>query len=106
MDEGESWGNAERDLVGGRVREENVPHATFYFTIGDINNFEDRLEAAQAERGVASRDFVPVQFVHERSWLGEVPTPTSRLSASGHHICAHDGVSRPRRRAGSCRRCC
>jgi len=46
--------------------------ATFYFTIPSLEHFEERLEATQAELGVAPRDFVPVRFVSERSLVDEV----------------------------------
>jgi len=67
---GETWGGS-RDAV-------DEPAPTFYVTIPSLENFEERLEAAQLELGVAARDFVPVQFVTERSWAVEagrlVPT--------------------------------
>ena len=46
--------------------------AAYFFTIGSLERFEERLEQAQAELGVAARDYVPVQFTTERSWLSEL----------------------------------
>mmetsp|Transcript_37452 Transcript_37452/g.117819 ORF Transcript_37452/g.117819 Transcript_37452/m.117819 type:complete len:641 (+) Transcript_37452:459-2381(+) len=45
--------------------------AEFYFTIGSLDSFEERLEAAQNELGVPLRDHVPVAFVTQRSWTSE-----------------------------------
>mmetsp|Transcript_11897 Transcript_11897/g.38106 ORF Transcript_11897/g.38106 Transcript_11897/m.38106 type:complete len:780 (+) Transcript_11897:38-2377(+) len=45
--------------------------AEFYFTIGSLDSFEERLEAAQNELGVPLRDHVPVAFVSQRSWASE-----------------------------------
>ena len=63
---------------GGGVVGGSGAQPTYYFTIGSIESFEEKLEAAQAELGVVARDYVAVQYVAETSWLSEagrfVPT--------------------------------
>mmetsp|Transcript_20307 Transcript_20307/g.44042 ORF Transcript_20307/g.44042 Transcript_20307/m.44042 type:complete len:829 (+) Transcript_20307:168-2654(+) len=44
----------------------------YYFTIGSMEHFEERLEQVQAELGIAPRDYVPVQFVTQQSIFAEV----------------------------------
>ena len=44
---------------------------SLFFTIGGVEQFEEKLEAAQAALGVAQRDYVPVQFVTQPSLLAE-----------------------------------
>lgn len=43
----------------------------YYFTIGSVESFERKLEAAQRDLGIQPRDFIPVQYVTETSWLAE-----------------------------------
>ncbi|KAG5180962.1 P-loop containing nucleoside triphosphate hydrolase protein [Tribonema minus] len=49
-----------------------APHDTYYFTIGSVDSFERRLEAAQAALGIAPRDYVPVQYVEEGNVAVEI----------------------------------
>lgn len=44
---------------------------SYYFTIGSVESFERKLEAAQRELGIHPRDFIPVQYVAETSWISE-----------------------------------
>ncbi len=46
--------------------------APFYFTIGSVESFERKLEIAQRELGIASKDFIPVQYVSETNWGSEL----------------------------------
>jgi hypothetical protein len=41
---------------------------SYYFDIGSIESFERKLEIAQRELGVASKDFVPVQYTTSVEW--------------------------------------
>lgn len=63
----------------------NTPNATagqrkssYFFSIGSVDSFERKLEDAQRELGVDPRDYVPVIYTTESSWVGEfgklVPT--------------------------------
>jgi len=45
--------------------------APYYFNIGSIESFERKLELAQRELGIASRHFVPVQYINETNWMSE-----------------------------------
>ena len=45
---------------------------SFYFTIGSVEQFEEKLDATQQQLGVAPRDYVPVQFVTQPSLASEV----------------------------------
>ena len=51
---------------------------TCYFTIGSVESFEKKLEAAQREIGISTHDFVPVQYSTEYDWgksvMSIVPT--------------------------------
>lgn len=40
----------------------------YYFDIGSIESFERKLEIAQRELGIASKDFVPVQYTQAVEW--------------------------------------
>lgn len=44
----------------------------YQFTIGSVESFERKLEAAQMSLGINPRDFIPVQYVQETSWAVEV----------------------------------
>ena len=46
--------------------------ASYYFSIGSVETFERKLETAQRELGIQPRDFIPVQYVTETSYLVEV----------------------------------
>jgi len=45
--------------------------AAFYFSIGSIEQLEEKIEAAQAQLGVRSRDYLPVQYAAETSVMSE-----------------------------------
>ncbi|KAG5188027.1 cell division protease ftsH [Tribonema minus] len=44
----------------------------YQFTIGSVESFERKLEAAQQALGISPRDFVPVMYVQETSWAVEL----------------------------------
>ncbi|CAH8361306.1 unnamed protein product [Eruca vesicaria subsp. sativa] len=44
----------------------------YYFNIGSVESFEEKLEEAQEALGVDSRDFVPVTYVSEMIWYQEL----------------------------------
>mmetsp|Transcript_30871 Transcript_30871/g.49498 ORF Transcript_30871/g.49498 Transcript_30871/m.49498 type:complete len:816 (-) Transcript_30871:625-3072(-) len=50
----------------------------YYFNIGSVDSFERKLDLAQRELGLSSKDFVPVQYIAETNWFSEagklVPT--------------------------------
>ena len=45
---------------------------TYEIVLGTVGSFEKKLEQAQVELGVAPRDFIPVTYENETSWLGEL----------------------------------
>lgn len=47
-------------------------NSLYYFTIGSIDSFERKLEQAQREMGIASRHYIPVQYVNHTNWLTEM----------------------------------
>ena len=51
---------------------EPMPQAAYYFSIGSVESFERKLEAAQKELGISSRDFIPAQYVQETSWASQL----------------------------------
>lgn len=50
---------------------EAMSYAPVHFNIGSIESFERKLEDAQRQLGIASRDFVPVVYVEETDALDE-----------------------------------
>ncbi|XP_020580716.1 ATP-dependent zinc metalloprotease FTSH 8, mitochondrial-like [Phalaenopsis equestris] len=44
----------------------------FYFNIGSVESFEEKLEEAQEALGVDPHDYVPVTYVSEINWFQEV----------------------------------
>merc|ERR1719163_603956 len=45
---------------------------TYYFSLGNVNNFERKLEQAQEELGVSPREYLPVTYETETSWGAEL----------------------------------
>ena len=57
------------------IMRETAPGAektSYFFSLGNVNGFERRLEQAQEELGVAPREFLPVTYETETSWGGEL----------------------------------
>lgn len=44
----------------------------YYFNIGSVDSFEEKLEEAQEALGVDRHDFVPVIYVAQVNWFGEL----------------------------------
>lgn len=64
------------DVIGSRS---DVPgrHTTgsrykFYFNIGSVESFEEKLEEAQEALGIDPHDYVPVTYVSEVNWFQEL----------------------------------
>ncbi|PKU82523.1 ATP-dependent zinc metalloprotease FTSH 8, mitochondrial [Dendrobium catenatum] len=47
-------------------------HYKFYFNIGSVESFEEKLEEAQEALGVDPHDYVPVTYVSEINWFQEM----------------------------------
>eukprot|EP01033_Poteriospumella_lacustris_P011840 gene11839-8438_t len=43
----------------------------FYFNIGTVESFERKLEDAQKQLGISSRDYIPVIYIDETDWIEE-----------------------------------
>jgi len=67
---------------------EPMPQAAYYFSIGSVESFERKLEAAQKELGISSRDFVPVQYVQETSWASQLGTLAPTVLLIGAYFVA------------------
>ena len=44
----------------------------YFFNIGSVESFEEKLEEAQENLGIDSHDYVPVTYVAEVNWFQEV----------------------------------
>jgi AFG3 family protein len=44
----------------------------FYFNIGSVESFEEKLEEAQEANGIDPHDYIPVTYTSEVNWLQEV----------------------------------
>ncbi|KAJ8601083.1 hypothetical protein CTAYLR_008204 [Chrysophaeum taylorii] len=68
-------GQVERVIVTNNkiaeVQLRNSPQQSYHFSIGSVEIFERKLEAAQRALGIEPRDFVPVQYVSETNWGAE-----------------------------------
>lgn len=75
----------ERDRMNNRNQIESVSdvrslvtpipkgqHAPYYFTIGSVEAFENKLEQIQQDLGVSPSDFVPVVYSYEGNFLNEL----------------------------------
>jgi hypothetical protein len=65
-----------------RVTLENEIRPTLYFNIGDLHNFERKLEEAQRGLGLDPFDFVSVRYVREESVMYALPPRASYLCLS------------------------
>jgi AFG3 family protein len=63
-----------REAVASLYPESPAVHPNFYyyFTIGSVEAFETRLEAAQNELGIPSADRIPVAYQDGDSWVGQL----------------------------------
>merc|ERR1740138_1668373 len=45
--------------------------AAYYFSLGNVNGFERKLEQAQEELSISPREYLPVTYESETSWSAE-----------------------------------
>ena len=57
---------------GGYSPSAEASRPAFYFSIGSVEQLEEKIDAAQAALGIRSRDFIPVQYVQETSAMSEI----------------------------------
>lgn len=62
----------------------NGSHYKFYFNIGSIDSFEEKLEEAQETLGIDPHNYIPVTYTSEMNWLQELLRfgPTALLLGS------------------------
>ncbi|KAJ4970423.1 hypothetical protein NE237_003522 [Protea cynaroides] len=58
--------------IDGTPSKGNVSQYKYYFNIGSVESFEEKLEEAQEALGIDSHDFVPVTYVSEMVWYQEL----------------------------------
>lgn len=59
----------------------NVSHYKYYFNIGSVDTFEEKLEEAQEALGIDPHNYIPVTYSSETNWIQELIrlTPTLLL---------------------------
>lgn len=62
----------EEVAVSSTPAQENKSKYEFYFNIGSVESFEEKLEEAQKALGVDPHDFVPIMYTSETSWYQEL----------------------------------
>ncbi|KAJ9185226.1 hypothetical protein P3X46_004884 [Hevea brasiliensis] len=67
--------------ANGNPPRRNTSHYKYYFNIGSIESFEEKLEEAQVALGIDPHDYVPVTYVNEVNWYQELMrfAPTALL---------------------------
>lgn len=67
--------------VSGVDAGERTRQYKYYFNIGSVESFEEKLEEAQEALGIDPRNYVPVTYVSEMAWFQELVkfTPTLLL---------------------------
>lgn len=51
---------------------ENTGHYKYYFNIGSVESFEEKLEEAQEALGIDPHDYIPVTYASEMVWYQEL----------------------------------
>ncbi|XP_062166398.1 ATP-dependent zinc metalloprotease FTSH 10, mitochondrial-like isoform X2 [Alnus glutinosa] len=67
--------------VNGAPARGNASQYKYYFNIGSVESFEEKLEEAQEALGIDSHDYVPVTYVSQVNWYQELMrfAPTALL---------------------------
>ncbi|CAA2989564.1 ATP-dependent zinc metalloprotease FTSH 10, mitochondrial-like [Olea europaea subsp. europaea] len=65
-------GDAIQGSVGDANDQRKVSHYKYYFTIGSVESFEEKLEEAQEALGIDPHNYVPVTYVSEMNWFHEL----------------------------------
>ncbi|XP_059667838.1 ATP-dependent zinc metalloprotease FTSH 10, mitochondrial-like [Cornus florida] len=58
--------------VNGNHDKRNVSHYKYYFNIGSVDSFEEKLEEAQEALRIDPHNHVPVTYVNEMNWYQEL----------------------------------
>ncbi|XP_022966558.1 ATP-dependent zinc metalloprotease FTSH 10, mitochondrial-like isoform X1 [Cucurbita maxima] len=90
----------------GKPATGNIGQYKYYFNIGSVDLFEEKLEEAQTSLGIDPRDFVPVVYVSQVNWYQELMrfAPTALLLGTlyfmGRRMQGGLGVGGPGGRGG------
>ena len=79
FDSGGSFGTAGKNQQQQNQQQQNQQTHKFSFNIGSLETFERKMEEAQELMGVESSKFVPVTYVSEMYWQGEILARCRRL---------------------------
>lgn len=61
-----------RGFPGDTNNKRNLSRYRYYFNIGSVESFEEKLEEAQEALGIDTRDYVPVTYASEMNWFQEI----------------------------------
>lgn len=67
--------SSDEEIQGPMTRspaQANMSQYKYYFTIGSVDSFEEKLEEAQEALGIDPHDHVPVTYVSEMVWYQEL----------------------------------
>ena len=78
---------------GGYTPSAEASSSAFYFSIGSVDQLEEKIDAAQAALGIKSRDYIPVQYVQETSAMSELGRFLPTLLLIGFFYMLSRGVS-------------
>nr|XP_023879568.1 ATP-dependent zinc metalloprotease FTSH 10, mitochondrial-like [Quercus suber]POF23024.1 atp-dependent zinc metalloprotease ftsh 10, mitochondrial [Quercus suber] len=73
--------------VSGSPAKGNGGQYKYYFNIGSVESFEEKLEEAQEALGIDSHDFVPITYVSEMGWYQELMRFAPTLLILGSLLC-------------------
>lgn len=61
-----------RGFSGDTNNKRNLSRYRYYFNIGSVESFEEKLEEAQEALGIDTHDYVPVTYASEMNWFQEI----------------------------------
>lgn len=64
--------DAVQDPNHGTPARGNMGQYRYYFNIGSVESFEEKLEEAQETLGIDPHNYVPVTYVSEMNWFQEL----------------------------------
>ena len=95
-----------RSPVNGSPDKRNLSQCKYYFNIGSVESFEEKLEEAQEALGIDPHDYIPVTYENEVNWYQELMrfAPTALLFGAlwlmGRKMQSGLGVGGPGGRGG------
>ncbi|KAJ0095027.1 hypothetical protein Patl1_16217 [Pistacia atlantica] len=58
--------------VNANSARRNISQYKFYFNIGSVESFEEKLEEAQEALGIDPHDYIPITYASEVNWFQEL----------------------------------